>query len=486
MAALDSTEEDAAAACLDPAQAEWFRQFLTRLRTRPKDQDFSDWIAPQMDLLWNNILHESVRNDLKTRLGPAHDPASIAAVVNGLPVRRVFVRALRETFFDRGSLQFPHPDPTRPWTTDPALAIAVRFALLEQDAARKGIKPSEALIDEYMEKRFPHLKEQPDEQWIAETGINREETKYLMSKSLITRGVFSSLVGPAKAFTDAEIAAFYQKNIRELSRTGHLHLILSDRGDGSSFARSTRSGRLVTQTVAALKEGLPFSAMRSAAGSNERSGLGLVCEPGFPILNMAPPLIMKLETMEPGGFTEPAIMGANCIMICLEGWSDAKPRPFSEVKAKLAALMEYQETCARIDAWCRQHEATAWVEVLDHPQPEPASSSAFADLLKKDSFGAVGQLGDFWQKALAKDKQAGEALDSVIAEGFLDVPDLVLLADSLLAHDQKPLAILCVKEASDRNPTATRKAVEEAVSRHKSDGFKGQQDQIRQIIQPAR
>jgi hypothetical protein len=59
---------------------------------------------------------------------------------------------------------------------------------------------------------------------------------------------------------------------------------------------------------------------------------------------------------------------------------------------------------------------------------------------------------------------------------------LVVLADALLAHDRKPLAVLCVKEAGDRDSDATRKAIKEAIERHASDGVKGQQDQLGQLM----
>jgi hypothetical protein len=486
IAAIDPEDEKKAADCLTPVQAEWFHQLLARLRTRPADQDLAGWIAPQMDALWNNILQKPVVEDLKSRLGPAHDPAKVAAVVNGQPVPRAFAKALRENCFDRGNLQLPHPDPTRPWTTDPALAIAVRFTLLEQAAARKGIKVGDAQLDEALGRTFPQLKDEPDEQWITATGLRREDIRHLVSRSMLMRGVIPALAGPVKPATDDEVAGFYQKHARELSRKAHVHLVVGSLGNRGSFADGNLAARLVEQTTAELKQGLPFTAMRSAAGSNQRAGLQLICMPEMPWLDMPPYLMMKLEPLKPGDFTEPVLVDTNCMIVCLEGWSDAEPRPLDEVKAKVAAWIEHQETCRRIDSLCRQLEIGAVVEVLDDPQPEPAQPSAFGDLLKKDSFGAVGLLGDFWEKALARNKQAADTLDSVIAEGFLGIPELVLLADSLLALDQEPLASLCLKEASDRDSSATRKEVDKAIKRHKTAGVKGQQDQIGQLIQPAR
>jgi hypothetical protein len=186
--------------------------------------------------------------------------------------------------------------------------------------------------------------------------------------------------------------------------------------------------------------------------------------------------------MEPGETTQPMAAGNKTIMIRFEGWKNNEPLPLEDVRQELASLVHDDDVRQSLDATCRQQESRADIIVLEKPQPGVAEPSAFQELLNSDPFGEVGQLGVFWDHARSNEKDAVEHLQKLIDSGFMDPPDLVLLADALLAQNQKPLAAMCVTEAADRDDQATRKAIADAVSRHKTAGTRGQQDQLEKLL----
>lgn len=482
IAAIKPEEEDTAAKLLEPAQAEWFRGFLTRLRQRPDGQNLADWIAPQMDGLWNNVLGDPFRKQIESQLGPAADPAQVAAMVNGQPVRRILVRAFHDAFLGQGILLPAAVDATRPWTKDPDLSLAIRLTLLEQDLLRRGFTVPESQVKDTLARGFPELKDQPDGEWLAATGMTQEEFGHLIGRNMILNTIASMMNSSVKKASDSDIGAFYQQHRGKLSRKAHLHMIAASRGDGRSLDRITRAARLARQTAAAVDAGLPFAAMTAATTANSRSGLMTMCEPGNAFLDLSPSLQAALETMKPGETTHPMPAGNNTFMVRFEGWKNGEPLPLEDIRGKVASLMHETELRRALDVTCRQHESRADIVMLENPAPEALETSVFKELLRSDSFGEVGQLGVFWDHVRSNDKAAAESLQGLIDSGFLNPSNLVLLADALLERDQKPLAAMCVTEAADRDDKATRKAIADAVSRHKANGSKGQQDQLESLV----
>jgi hypothetical protein len=482
LAAITPEEEKTAADLLEPAQAEWFHGILSRLRQRPDGEKLADWIAPQMDGLWNNVIGDSLRKDLESQLGPAADPTQVAAMVNGQPVRRILVRAINDVFLGQGILQPATEDATRPWTKDPALSLAIRLTLLEQDMLRRGFTIQESQVKDMLARGFPELMDQPDEEWIAATGMKQEEYGHIIGKSMVLNTITTMVTNSVKKTSDSDIEAFYQKHSGRISRKAHLHMIVADRGDGRSLTRATHAARLARQTAAAMDAGLPFGVMTAATQANSRSGLIIMCEPDNAYLALSASLRAALETMEPGESTQPMAAGNKTIMIRFEGWKNSEPLPLEEIRQKLAGLIHENGLRQSLDATCRQQESRADIIILENPEPGAAEASVFNELLKSDSFGEVGQLGVFWDHVRSNVEDAADHLQKLIDSGFMDPPDLVLLADALLAHDQKPLAAMCVTEAADRDDQATRKAIANAVSRHRIDGNKGQQDQLETLV----
>jgi hypothetical protein len=483
LAALSTEDEQAAAAVLTPAQAQWLSAFLTRLRERSAGESVADWIAPNMDQLWVSFLQDPLRQKLESLLKPACDPAKVAAVVNGQPVPRILVRTIADRFFQHDPMQAPQADATRPWTQDPALALAIRLALLEQEAARQGGSVNESKVKALVEQSFAELKDQPDEKWLAAIGMTHEEVVQIFAKSIFIRNTVTSLMAAVPTPDEAASEAYYQQHARELSRQPHFHLIAVAHPNGYSLTQATRATRLASQTAAALREGLPFAAMKAAAAANERAGLKLSCGglTGY-LLDLPPAGVAALEALLADEDTAPLLWGADTRIFHIEGWQVPEPRPFAEVKTQVAQLLHRQQMLQKINARCQPFEASADVLVLEDPLPNKTAASVFDELLKTDSFGAVGRLGAFWDKALAQDKTAEAALENVLDCGVLDSATLVLLADALLARDQRPLAARCVREAADLNSVATRKAVAEALARHRESGTKGQQDQLEQLM----
>lgn len=485
LAAIRSEDEQAVAAVLTPAQAQWFSAFLARLRERSAGESIADWIAPNMERLWVSFLQDPLRQKLESLLKPACDPAKVAAVVNGQPVPRILVRAIADRFLPHDPLQAPQADATRPWTQDPALALAIRLILLEQEAARLGRSVNQAQVKTLVEQAFADLKAQPDEKWIATIGMTCEEAVEIFSKSIFIRDLFTSLAATVPAPDEAASESYYRQHARELSRQPHLHLIAAAHPNGNSLTQATRATRLASQTAAALREGLPFAAMKAAAEANQRSGLKLSCggQTGY-LLDLPPAGVTALEALKPDQDSAPLPWGGDTRVFHIEGWQEPEPRPFAEVKTRVTELLHRQQLLQKLYARCQPVEAGADVLLLENPLPNESAASVFDELLKADSFGAVGRLGGLWQKVLARDKTAAAALDSVLDCGVLDPAALVLLADALLAHDQLPLAARCVREAADLDPPATRKAIAEALARQRQSGAKGQQDQLGQLMKP--
>jgi hypothetical protein len=394
LAGIRTEDEQAAAAVLTPAQAQWFAAFLARLRARSAGESVADWIAPNMERLWVSFLQDSLRQKLESLLKPACDPAKVAAVVNGQPVPRILVRAIAGRFLPHDPLQAPQADATRPWTQDPALALAIRLVLLEQEAARQGRSVNQAQVKALVEQAFADLKKEPDEKWIATIGMTCEEAALVFAKSIFIRDLFTSLAATVPTPDEAASESYYRQHARELSRQPHFHLIAVAHPTGYSLTQATRATRLASQTSAALREGLPFAAMKAAAEANERSGLKLSCGglTGY-LLDLPPTGVTALEALKPDQDSVPLSWGPDIRVFHIEGWQEPEPRPFAEVKTQVTELLRRQQLLQKLNARCQPVEAGADVLLLENPLPGESGASVFDELLKTDSFGAVGRLG---------------------------------------------------------------------------------------------
>lgn len=491
LAATRPEDEQAAADLLDPRYAQWLTGFLARLRERSADESVAAWITPQMDQLWEAMLEASFRQKLEAILNPACDANRVIAMVNGQPVLRAVVRTIEDS--NPGVLDTtvppPVPDPARPWTMRPALGQAIRLSLLAPWPQPLDQAKVDAMSDQVTTESFPLFEGKPEEDWIATFGMPRREFGMLgIQCNIATKRVKDEVTQklPATLTDDLEpaLAAWWQEHAATLGRQGHVHVIRSTANDNSAVA-GERATRLARETAAAIRAGLPFVAMTAAAFNDKDGGLQLSCTTDMTLLDLKAEFARELATLRPDEFT-PVLQAANQRWTAaLVAWNPVEPPAFDAVKNEVFACWLADEFRQSVNRLMQPLEATASIELLDEPAAAeaPADPSVFELLAEEDPASAIGQLGCCWQKALAHDPAAAAALDKVLASRLLDPPSLVLLADALLAHDQRPLAARCVKDAAARDLAATRNAIKEAVAGHQETGTTGQQDQLEQVLE---
>ena len=479
---ISPDDEREAMTLLEPAQAQWLREFLLHIRSRPPGGKLADWIAPQMDALWTSVLVDSFRNNISSKLNPEMEPSDVVARVNGKPVRKLMLTAIRDGFIRTGPLQAPAVDPAKPWTSDRVLALAVRMELILQEAARRGMMMTAAQLGSLCATRYPELQKAADEEWVAATGLSRSDMMDICGKATVFSRMVTETGSGMEKPDDEAVRLFYQKHGNDLSRVAHVHEMFGAMGDGRSLTKATHAARLVRQAAARVHEGLPFRAMASATAANERVGLKMLCVPSLKALDLSPALYFDLQSLTPGQTTDLKISANNAAMVRLEGWTQQEVRPLDEVKDKVLAMMDWPARSRAFADLCEKAEAEAEVVILPEAAPDAEDPSIFKEILISDSYSAVGQLGTFWEMAVSNHQGAKEALEGVIFEGFLEVRDLVMLADTLLGLEQVPLAVLCLREARDRDTKQSLSVVREMVEIHKADGTKGQQNQLEALI----
>ena len=470
LAASPPAEVEAISKQLDPVNAAWFRDLLARLRQRPAGQKLAEWITPAMDDYWNQVIGEDMREKFASQLPPPTDPVAFAAVVNGEPLPRVLVQALADRCVWSDPFQPPSADPSRPWTQDPSLATAARIAVVQQELSRQGhgIKP--ALVEQELKKRFGHLTDEPNEQWLASTGLTREDWSVLLNVWM-TRALVGQIFNKEVPIpSDAEAEAYYRQHASELSRHLHVHTIQAKPAGNETFLSLARTARLVRQTRQAVNDGLPFLLMTNAAKANSRAGLEVTCEQDLALLDFPLVNLNAIQSLKAGETTDLLPLPSGAQVLTVESWIERVPQPFAAVKNKVVELLRWQKQREMLEKWCQLLESKADIEVLADPRGKPPESSVFAELLKADSFGAVGQLGVFWEQALAKHPEAATALEAVQDNGILSSNTSVMLADALLAHDQRPLAARCINEALATDAVTTRKEIASAAERHRKAG----------------
>lgn len=478
---LSPEEEREILSVLDPSQAEWLQKLFDSSPSRKPDSTLVEWLTPHMDALWTRLLADAFRRNFDSEPDSAKTPEDTVAKVNGKPIRPWMITALRDGFFESAILQPPPVDAAKVWTHDRFLALAVRAELICQEAERRGWMITGQKADEVATRLYPELKGANDETWASATGLNRADMIALCVKSSLFSKMLDAMRVDLKQPEDQSLREFYQIHGKDLSRVAHVHEIHASTGDGRSLSQAIRAARLVRQAADLVEEGLPFRALTSASTANERSGMQFQCVQRIRALDMPPALYADLASMSPGQNTGLGTSNQQATIVRLEEWSAESSRSLHEVNDQVAALLIFLEQRRTLDEWCKAAENSAEIEFLGMAPPAP-DSSIFKEMLAADPYSAVGQLGNFWEMVIGNQEGAGKSLDDMIFEGFLEVPDLVILADALLGLERKSLATACLKEALDRNRQEASNMAKELVKTHEKTGCKGMQDQLEALL----
>jgi hypothetical protein len=484
LAALEPERAEAIAANLGGEPAVWFRGLLARLRDRPAGQDPAVWIAPHMDELWERLVGPQVRKQIDARLHPAFDMAQVAAVVNGQPVPWILVRAIANRYISAAPLDVPAPHPDRAWTSDPAMAHAVRMALLGQECARRGVQIDPARTEAVFKANFGHLDGQPEPEWLATTNMTREEARQLVLIQVAHATALAAVGQSLPPATAAQVADFQRDHGAQLARAGHFHMVQTRPAQRLSLDQAGRATRLSNQVMEALGQGLPLGLLQAAIAVNSGAGLGLSCDRDVNLLLLPPPMARALAALPAGGTTGPMLTGAGLVNIAVEEWNDAAPQPPADMQTRMEAHCLHARLAAELNRICEGLEAGAVVELPGAPPLPAPPAPVFAEMTAADPTSAVARVGLFWQQAAAGEEQANAALEEVLKATVLEPPLLVELADALLARDRVPLAGRCVKEALRQDPEATRTLITRAAARHRAAGNPARQKQLEQLAAP--
>ncbi len=491
LAAIRPEDEQDACALLPPEQARWLSDLLAHLRKRPTDGTLADWIAPNMDQLWTSFLEDPFRRNIESTLKPVVAVSDGIAVVDGQPIPRTWITTMENAL--QGLLDTtvppPDPDPARPWTLRPALAQAVRISLLAPWPLDHS--KLESMIEQVTAEGMPNLKDKPDADWIVAFGMPRRDVGLFMiqrNRAVNRLGGELSPDIPTALTEDVEatVADWWRDHAAQVGRQAHLHtirtkMIIDSADDGA------RATRLAKETANLLQTGLPFAALLAATASDKDCGIELSCSPATNMLDLKYEFVRCLEPLHPGAVTPVIGQAATQRWLAiLVDWNPVKPPAFNDAKSEIFGRWQIAEFCQAVNTLMQPLETRADIQLLDEPEPGLSADarSAFDQLLEAAPRGAVGRLAVFWERALAHDKAAESALDSVLDPAFLNPATLILLADALLAQDQRALAARCATHANTSDAAATRKAIAEALQRHQKADIKGQQDQLEQLIPP--
>lgn len=481
-ARLTAEEQAAITGLLDPGEVAWFQGFLGRVQQWEGEGMLADWMAPEMDRLWDGLLEEVFRKEVGELARLQVEPTRVAALVNGHPVPRILVRAFAEGAFDGDPLAPPRADPAKAWTGDPALASAVRLCFLRQAFGKRFAAVPEERIAKWVDSLHPEIAADDDAGWRAVEGATRRDLIDLAGLALFHQMFCEQLRREVPVPDAGEVEAYYRRHQAALSRKVTMHAVTTAGNDMSKFGKSVRGGRLIAACSSALEDGLPFHILADAAKANSRSALKVECLQEVDVAQVPARLLGEILSLQAGAFSKRLVIHSGPAVVGAEDWTPAEPVPLERVRERLGEWMTLQRIRDRLEAMCRMQEGKLVVEVLEDPQGGQPGESAFGDLLKSDPFGEVGLLGFCWEQALAGAPGAGAALEELIATGILNTGHCIRFADAMLRHGRTPLAARCYREARETDPAKAAREAGALIRQHREAGRAGQAAEWEKIL----
>ena len=472
LAAIDLQDENKIAELLPADMADWLHGFLAHLRRRPADQPLSEWIAPRMDSLWDAHLGPMLTELIERNLNPPADPAKVAATVDGIHVARFLVRVIEGQHRNplRG-IPLPDRDEAKPWTTNSALACAIRLTLADNYMREMHGNPSPQQIGANLDKLFPGLKGKEDDAWIQKTGLDRSSlAEWAAAESLGQQFLGEKAAGIAGDVEEKALRDYYAAHAATLGRKVTIAnvFVMPQSGAPVELARCCR---LVTALGQTMRDGLPASSLQAAVQRDPGARCQVFIQRDIDVTALQPHLMKAVGEIKVGEVTEPMGLGRGIAIIHLGGSKVGAPPDFETVAASVRNLWlaEKAEVAAR--EWFEAREASASIRVLEMPEGEepvaPPPSSAFDELLHARPQSAVALLGAFWEKVAARDPEsAGEALDRLFEAGPRQIELSGNLIDPLARKKQRDLARRCLEKAAAIKRGAARKHIDRLIEHH--------------------
>lgn len=369
IAAFSAADESKAAELLPAGMSDWLREFRRELRQRPAEQAWSEAIVPSMDRLWNDHLGASLREELERRIPPPADPAETAATVDGVAVPRFLVKVLADQH--RGplrALQLPDRDEARPWTTDPALACAVRSVLLSNYMKENGRYPSQEQIDAFLRTQFPDLDGKPDGDWLAEIGMTRSQIGALAVHVGVGPAFLTEMHGALEASPDEQVLRDYYKE-RESTYAVRVDADLAfvtPPGD-SRPAQIKRCYQQVAKLGEILSGGKSAAEVQDSGVLDEMPGAQVLSRTDADLSSFQFAAAKALAKLQPGEATEPMPMGNGIVVLVLRASSSDRAPAFEEVRDTVLEHWQAEELEAATRQWFETRESHADIQVLEAP-----------------------------------------------------------------------------------------------------------------------
>lgn len=406
LAAAPQARDAEITAALEPREADWLSDFLTRLRARPADVDLAVWLTPQMDQLWDQHLRAPFLESVERQLNPPADAKLVAALVNGRALRRDWVAQVEDAGIDHYLLPRLEPDPARPWTRHPALAEFVRLMLWpkpQDGAAQAANAPFDTQQIGADLRQFAAAIARPD---------------------------------------NGELEGWWQTHGPDLGRQAHLHSFRTTVA-GERPEDQHRATTLVRAAAALVRDGLPFVTLTIAARKDQNCEMTLDCTQDALLVDMRPEFYQCLRRLQPGDSS--GIVGVGNIRwtASLVAWQPAPPPALAKVRDQAIQAWAYDQYLQSVRNKLAPAEESAEIRLFDDPGPLADDQEFFPGLLKANPDSPVALLAVCWQKARANAADAGDALAALLATKTLDAAALKPLAKALADLGRQDLADRC-------------------------------------------
>lgn len=442
LAAITAEDEKEITKLLDPAQSRWFHGFLTHLRQRPGKEEFSSWISPQMDALWDHLLNGDFRKRIEQQIKPPPDPKEVIAMVNGQAVPRVWVSTVTASFPGtiEDVLPSSKPDRAKPWTRKPALAAAIRLTLLSPWMKTAHPDKLDQFIRQITAEKAAKLAGDTDTDWIATFGMTRRQLGLLIGAAWQVDQLRKEIPEP----DEDSLEKWWNQQAKRLGRSGHVHS-LRMKTPGDTAQDAAYATELVRESSNLLHEGLPFIALMAASNLDEECGLVANCNKETLPIDLKSEVFRKVISLQPGEVTPVIMMGDIRWVAMLMAWNETPSPELGEIRDQVTAAWKDEQFRSLVSERLATLEKSAVVDLLDQAAEAEMEKheSVFQQLLKTSPQSPVARLGIFWQLVLKKDPGAAKALDELTTGESLGEAALDELAKALEDRELPDLAARC-------------------------------------------